>query len=211
MRAGRRAITPYVNATSRPAPRGAAAARQDGANRHSYGVRPMQMTSNAMEKLFAHALRDLYFAENQIDKSFPRMIDCAKLPALKAALTEHHKETREQVKRLEQVFSLMKLTPQAVTCAAVKGILDEGEEIVKAFESSDACDASVIFACQAVEHYEINRYGTLKQWAKELGMKQAEKLLGASLDEEYAADDRLTKIAEKKANKIAEGKGARAA
>ena len=171
----------------------------------------MHPTENAMEKLFVHALKDLYFAANQIGKSLPKMIESAKLPALKTALTEHRKETENQVRRLEEVFKLMNTPPQAVTCEAIKGILQEGEEILEVFGDTDACDAGVIFACQAVEHYEINRYGTLKQWAKELGMKDAAKLLNASLDEEYAADDKLTKLAEKKANKVAEGKSARVA
>lgn len=168
----------------------------------------MHMTETAMEKLFEHALKDLYYAEKQIAGAFPMMIESAKLPTLKTALADHQEETEEQVKRLEEVFRLIKMTPQAVTCEGVKGLLKEGETIVKAFAATDACDAGVIFAWQAVEHYEINRYGTLKQWAKELGMKDVEKLLSASLDEEYAADDRLTKVAEKKANKIAEGKRA---
>ena len=135
------------------------------------------------------------------------MIDSAGQKDLKAGLTAHRKETEGQIKRLEQIFEMMDIKVEAVTCEAIKGILKEGDDVLDKFGETSAADAGIIFACQAVEHYEINRYGTMKEWAHELGMKDVEKLLSATLDEERAADKKLTKLAEESINMAAEGNG----
>ena len=163
------------------------------------------MTAKSHEKslkdLFIHALKDIYYAENAILKALPKVIQKAKHADLKKALTAHLEETKGHVERLEQVFGELELKPVSVRCEAIEGILKEGEEVIGDFAQSPAGDAGIIFACQAVEHYEINRYGTLLAWAKELKLAPIGKILKATLDEEYMADDKLTKLAESGENR----------
>jgi len=163
------------------------------------------MTTKTSEKslqdLFVHALKDIYYAEKAIAKALPKIIEKAKHSELKDALAAHLDETKGHVERLERVFSDLELKPAAVKCEAIEGILKEGEEVLELFGDSPAGDAGVIFGCQAVEHYEINRYGTLLAWASELKLGQVAKILKSTLDEEYNADDKLTRLAESGENK----------
>ena len=158
------------------------------------------MTAKAdksLKDLFVHALKDIYYAEKR-DRQGAAEGDRARpsTTELKKALTDHLEETKGHVERLEDVFGELELKPASVQCEAIEGILKEGDEIIGDFGASPAGDAGIIFACQAVEHYEINRYGTMLAWAKELKLKPVAKLLKATLDEEYKADDKLTKLAE---------------
>jgi ferritin-like metal-binding protein YciE len=163
------------------------------------------MTTKTSEKslqdLFVHALKDIYYAEKAITKALPKVISKAKHDELKSALSSHLEETQGHVERLERIFSELDLKPAAVKCEAIDGILKEGEEILEQFGGSPAGDAGIIFACQAVEHYEINRYGTLVAWAHALKLTPISKLLKSTLDEEYNADDMLSKLAESSENK----------
>lgn len=156
-----------------------------------------------LEGLFKHFVRDIYYAEKQILKTLPRMARKANSDELKEAFEHHREETEQQVQNLEKVFETMGLKPRGVTCAAMDGIIEEGKEIMDEAEDPDTRDAGMIAAAQAVEHYEITRYGTMIAWAKQLGMNDAVKLLQANLDQEYAADDKLTKLAESALNKKA--------
>ena len=156
-----------------------------------------------LEGLFKHFLRDMYYAEKQILKALPKMAKKADAADLRAAFEHHRRETEGQVSNLEKVFSLLDLTPRGETCEAIKGMVEEGEEIMEECEQADACDAGMIAAAQAVEHYEISRYGTLVSWAKQLGMNDAARLLQQNLDQEYAADEKLSKIAETALNREA--------
>lgn len=167
-----------------------------------------QTASNALSDLLVHALKDIYYAESAIHKALPKMIDGSENKELKTALTEHRKETEGQIKRLEQIFEIMEIKPQAEPCEAIKGILKEGEEILEKFGETAAGDAGVIFSCQAVEHYEINRYGSMREWAHDLGLDDVEDLLDATLEEEKAADEKLSMLAEEGVNAAAqEGEG----
>lgn len=163
------------------------------------------MTTKTSEKtlqdLFVHALKDIYYAEKAIAKALPKIIEKAKHGELKNALSAHLEETRGHVERLERVFSEFNLKPAAVKCEAIEGILKEGDEVLEQFGEGPAGDAGIIFGCQAVEHYEINRYGTLLAWAKELKLGPVAKLLKETLDEEYNADDKLSNLAESGENK----------
>lgn len=154
-----------------------------------------------LKDLFVHALKDIYYAEHAILKALPKVIEHAKHAELKKGLTAHMEETRGHVTRLDEVFAALSLKPASVKCEAIEGILKEGDEVIGEFGSSPAGDAAIIFACQAVEHYEINRYGTMCAWAKEMKMSSVVKLLKATLDEEYGADDKLSKLAESGENR----------
>jgi ferritin-like metal-binding protein YciE len=156
-----------------------------------------------LEGLFKHFVRDIYYAEKQILKTLPKMARKAESEQLKEAFEEHREETEMQIENLAKVFEIMGLKPRGVTCAAMDGIIEEGKEIMEEAETGEARDAGMIAAAQAVEHYEITRYGTMIAWAKQLGMEDAAKLLQANLDQEYAADDKLTKLAESTLNKKA--------
>jgi ferritin-like metal-binding protein YciE len=145
--------------------------------------------------LFHETLKDIYFAENKILKTLPKMAKAAQSRDLKAAFTKHEKETRGHVDRLEKVFKIIGKPARGKTCAAINGITDEGAEIMKDFKKMPALDAGLAAAAQAVEHYEISRYGTLRTWAEELEMPDAAKLLQATLDEEKATDKALTSLA----------------
>ena len=158
-----------------------------------------------LNDLFLHTVKDVYFAEHAVTKALPKMIEAAHDSALKKAFEKHLVQTNGHIERLDKVFALIKTEPQSVPCEAIKGILKEGDEIVEEFSESPALDAGLIAAAQAVEHYEIARYGALKCWAKELGMDDAAALLGVTLEEEKASDSALSKLAESSVNLAAEG------
>ena len=159
--------------------------------------------TKSLQDLFVHLLKDIYYAEKQILKALPKMAKKADSNELRKAFEYHLKETEGQVARLEQVFALCELKPSAKTCPAIKGILEEGQEDMKEAKDPDVLDAGMIADAQAVEHYEIARYGTMIAWAKQLGMKDAASLLQQTLDQEYNADRTLTKLAEGSLNRQA--------
>jgi ferritin-like metal-binding protein YciE len=157
-----------------------------------------------LNELFHDTLRDIYFAEKKLLVALPKMARAAQSAELKKAFEKHKVETEGQVKRLEQVFGLIDKKPQAKTCEAIMGIVKEGQEIMTEYKGSPALDPGLLAAAQAVEHYEISRYGTLKTWADELGLEQAVRLLEATLGEEKKTDAALTQIAESVVNQRAE-------
>jgi ferritin-like metal-binding protein YciE len=161
------------------------------------------MAEKNLNDLFLDTLKDIYFAERQILKALPKMAKATKSPELKQAFLTHRDETEGQIERLQQVFEIAGKRATGKTCEAIKGILEEGEEIIEEFEESDALDAGLIAAGQAVEHYEMSRYGTLKAWATQLGMKDAANLFEQTLQEEKKTDALLGKIAERSVNKKA--------
>jgi len=154
--------------------------------------------------LFHDTLKDIYFAEKKILATLPKMAKGAQNRELKAAFEKHRVETEGQVARLEQVFAIIKKKAKGKTCDAIIGITDEGAEIMQDYKGSPALDAGLLAAAQAVEHYEISRYGTLRTWAGELGLDAAVPLLQETLNEEEATDRALTKIAETAVNQVAE-------
>jgi len=156
-----------------------------------------------MDDLFVHTLRDIYYAENQIVKSLPEMIEKASDPQLKQGLQSHLSETENHVKRLEQVFRLHGKDVKGVDCPAIDGIIEEAEDVAGEVDDKAVLDAAIIAAAQAVEHYEITRYGSLIAWAKQLGRSDVATLLQQNLDEEKAADKKLTVMAESKVNRRA--------
>jgi ferritin-like metal-binding protein YciE len=157
-----------------------------------------------LDELFHDTLKDIYFAEKKILSTLPKMAKAAHSEELKAAFEKHRGETEGQVDRLEQVFAMIEQKPQGKTCAAIVGITDEGAEIMEEYKGSPALDAGLLAAAQAVEHYEMSRYGTLKAWAEELGLDDAAELLQETLDEEEATDEALTEIAKSAINQQAE-------
>src|SRR6202163_261262 len=157
-----------------------------------------------LKDLFLDTLKDIYFAEKKILSALPKMAKAAQSPKLKAAFEKHLAETDGQVERLEQVFASIDETPKGKTCDAIMGILEEGEEVMKEYKGMPALDAGLLAAAQAVEHYEISRYGTLKTWASELGLNQAVKLLDVTLSEEKKTNDALTRLAESGVNEHAQ-------
>jgi ferritin-like metal-binding protein YciE len=157
-----------------------------------------------LQDLFLDTLKDIYFAEKKILTALPKMAKAAQSADLQAAFEKHEGETEQQVSRLEQVFKSIGETPKGKTCDAIMGILDEGKEIMDEYKGMPALDAGLLAAAQAVEHYEISRYGTLKCWASELGYKDAVKLLDATLNEEKKTDAALTQLAEGEVNMHAE-------
>ena len=157
-----------------------------------------------LDDLFHDTLKDIYFAEKKILATLPKMAKAAQNPDLAAAFEKHQTETEGHVSRLEQVFSIIDEKPQGKTCAAIVGITDEGAEIMEEYAGSPALDAGLLAAAQAVEHYEISRYGTMRTWAEELGLDEAVTLLDATLEEEKATDEALTELAEAAVNQQAE-------
>ena len=162
------------------------------------------MAAKNLKDLFIHTLKDVYYAETAITKALPKMAKAASSDDLRKAFEKHLKQTAGQITRLERVFQILGMKPAAVPCEAIKGILKEGDEVVEEFEGSPALDAGLIAAAQAVEHYEIARYGTLKCWASELGMEGAAHLLEQTLNEEKSTDEALTGLAESSVNAAAE-------
>jgi ferritin-like metal-binding protein YciE len=156
-----------------------------------------------MNDLFVHTLRDIYYAEKQIVKTLPQMIDKASDPQLKDGFRSHLRETENHVKRLEQVFQTIGQKAQGVDCPAIDGIIEEAEEVTGEVEDKSVLDAALIAAAQAVEHYEMTRYGTLIAWANQLGRRDCATLLEQTLNEEKAADKKLTAVAESHVNRKA--------
>ena len=156
-----------------------------------------------LDDLFVHTLQDIYYAENQIAKNLPTMVEKASNPELKSAFQQHLTETQNQVKRLEQVFQMHGQPVKAVTCAAMDGILSEAKEIMGDCDDPQVRDAAMISAAQAIEHYEITRYGSLIAYATELGRGDCAGVLGQTLEEEKATDKKLTAIAESRVNRQA--------
>jgi len=148
-----------------------------------------------LEDLFLDTLKDIYFAEKQILKALPKMAKAAEDGQLKAGFEEHREQTEGQVERLEQIFEMLGQTPRGKTCEAILGIIEEGKTIMDEYKGTAALDAGLIAAAQAVEHYEMARYGTLKAWAKQLGLNDAVKLLEATYKEESETDKKLTQLA----------------
>jgi ferritin-like metal-binding protein YciE len=157
-----------------------------------------------LDELFHDTLKDIYFAEKKILATLPKMAKAAQSPDLQKAFEKHGGETEGHVARLEKVFAAIDKKPQAKTCDAIVGITAEGAEIMKEYKGSPALDAGLLAAAQAVEHYEMSRYGTLKAWAGELGLNDVVRLLDQTLEEEKKTDAALTKIAETVINQQAE-------
>lgn len=156
-----------------------------------------------LEDLFLDTLKDIYYAEKQIVKTLPKMAKAASSPQLKAGFEKHLEETEGHVERLERVFEIIGKPARGKTCDAILGIIEEGKSIIEEFKDTAALDAGLISAAQAVEHYEMARYGTLRTWADQLGMRDAARLLQETLSEEEATDKALTRLAEGEANRKA--------
>jgi len=156
-----------------------------------------------LDDLFVHTLQDIYYAENQIVKNLPEMIDKASNPELKSAFQHHLTETEGHVRRLEQVFQMHGQPVKGVDCPAMDGILAEAREVISDCGNSDVCDAAMLSAAQAVEHYEMTRYGTLIAFARQLGRNDCAGVLQQTLEEEKAADKKLTAIADGRVNQMA--------
>ena len=161
------------------------------------------MTEKNLETLFYDTLKDIYYAERKISKALPKMARGAQSPALKAAFEKHLEETEGQIERLQQVFDIIGKRAMGKTCEAIEGIIAEGEEILEEYKDTPALDAGLISAAQAVEHYEITRYGTLKRWAELLELPEAVRLLDETLKEESKTDSDLTKLADESPNPTA--------
>jgi ferritin-like metal-binding protein YciE len=157
----------------------------------------------SMDDLFVHQLQDIYYAEKQIHKALPKMIEQASDPQLKQGLEAHRGETAGHIQRLEQVFKLHGVEAKGVDCPAIDGIIEEADEVSGEVADKQVLDAAIIAAAQAVEHYEITRYGTLTAWAKQLGRNDCAALLQQNLDEEHKADQKLTRLAESGINRKA--------
>jgi ferritin-like metal-binding protein YciE len=156
----------------------------------------MAKQAKRLDDLFVNVLKDIYYAEKKILTALPKMAKAAQSTDLKAAFEKHARETEGQVNRLENVFSLLEQTPKGKKCEAIEGLVKEGQDGIKEFKGSPALDAALLATAQAVEHYEISRYGTLIAWANRLDMPQAVKLLQQTLDEEKNTDEALTELAE---------------
>ena len=159
--------------------------------------------AKTLDDLFLDTLKDIYYAERQIVKTLPKMVKAAQSPELQAGLEKHLTETEGHVERLQQVFDILDVPARGKTCEAILGILEEGKTIMEEFKDTQALDAGIVSAAQAVEHYEIARYGTLKAWAKQLGRSEVVKLLEATEREEVAADEALTRVATTEVNRKA--------
>ncbi len=160
-------------------------------------------SAQTLQDLFLSTLQDIYHGERQILKALPKMAKNATTPELKQAFQHHREQTEGQVERLQRVFELMDKTARGKTCQAIEGIVEEGTEVMSEAKTGEVMDAGLIAAAQAVEHYEIARYGTLRSWAEQLGMKEAAKLLDQTLEEEKQTDQLLNKIATSNVNRKA--------
>jgi ferritin-like metal-binding protein YciE len=161
------------------------------------------MAEKNLESLFHDTLKDVYYAERKISKALPKMARGARSEELKATFQQHKEETDGQIERLQQVFEMIGKRAQGKTCQAIEGIIEEGEEILDEYKGTPALDAGLLASAQAIEHYEITRYGTLKRWAEVLGMPDAAALLDQTLQEESRTDERLTALADKSVNEQA--------
>jgi ferritin-like metal-binding protein YciE len=160
----------------------------------------MADTAKTLDDLFLDAVKDIYYAERQITKALPKMARAAQSPDLKAGFEKHLEETEGHIERLDQIFEMLGKSPRGKTCDAILGIIEEAKSIMDEFKGAPALDAGLVAAGQAVEHYEIARYGTLKTWAGQLGMNDAVRLLDATLKEEVATDKILSELAETQVN-----------
>ena len=168
----------------------------------------MATKERALNEMFVDLLRDIYFAEKQILRALPKMAKAANTDGLRTAFEQHREETEGQVERLERVFEIVGQTPRGKTCDAILGIIQEGKDVMEDYADSPALDAGLVAAAQAVEHYEMARYGTLKAWAGLMGSKDIVKLLDETLAQEQKADTTLTALAEKGVNQRAMPKAA---
>jgi ferritin-like metal-binding protein YciE len=157
-----------------------------------------------LRELFHDTLKDIYFAEKKILSALPKMAKAAQAKELKAAFEKHETETEGHVERLEKVFEEIDAAPRGKTCETIVGIIEEGQEVMKEYKGTPALDAGLLAAAQAVEHYEMSRYGTLRTWAEELGLSRSVKLLDATLAEEKKTDETLTQLAKNNVNHHAE-------
>ena len=157
-----------------------------------------------LDELFHDTLKDIYFAEKRILATLPKMAKAAQSDELRSAFADHRDQTEGHVERLESIFAMIDKKPQGKTCPAIVGITEEGAEIISDYKGSPALDAGLLAAAQAVEHYEISRYGTLRTWAEELGLDEAASLLQETLDEEEETDQALTALAKSAVNQRAE-------
>lgn len=158
-----------------------------------------------LEDLLKHGLQDMYYAEGKIQKALPKMIKAAQDDELKSGLEKHLEETGQQLTKLEEAFELLGEKAKGEKCDAIEGILKEGDSLLQDFGGTQTGDAAIIFSCQAVEHYEIARYGSLRAYAELLGMDDVAQLMSEILDQEEAADELLSEIAEDRANPMAAG------
>ena len=163
----------------------------------------MPKKQKTLDDLFHETLKDIYYAEKKILTALPKMAKAAQSEELQAAFEKHERETKAQVDRLERVFAMIEQPAKGKTCDAINGMIDEGKEVMKEFRGCAALDAGLLAAAQAVEHYEISRYGTLKTWAKQLGLDDAGMLLQETLQEEKKTDEALTELAESTVNQQA--------
>ena len=164
---------------------------------------PAMQNGKNLKELFTETLKDIYFAEKQILRALPKMAKQAESPELKQAFETHRDQTEGHVERLNEVFEQLGRPARGKTCEAILGIIDEAKEIMEEFKGAEALDAGLASSAQAVEHYEIARYGTLKTWALQLGLNDAAKLLDETLQEEIKTDQLLTKLATSSVNKKA--------
>ncbi len=162
------------------------------------------MSSKNLQSLFEDTLKDIYFAEKAIVKALPKMMKASQSEELEQAFQTHLEQTKDHVTRLERVFELIGKKASAKTCEAIKGIITEGDEIASEYRGSEAIDAGLLATAQAVEHYEIARYGTLRNWARDLGVDEAAELLAQTLGEEKETDKLLTKLADAGINESAQ-------
>ena len=153
-----------------------------------------------LDDLFVHTLQDIYYAEQQIEGALPSMIEKATNPQLRMGFEQHLRETKGHIQRVEQVFQMHGVAAKAVNCPAIDGIIEEANDVVGDVDDKQVLDAALIAAAQAVEHYEITRYGTLVEWAKQLGRNDCAEVLKQNLEEEKATDKKLTMLAESKVN-----------
>ena len=158
----------------------------------------------SLRELYHDTLKDIYYAEKKILATLPKMAKAAQSEELKAAFQKHETETEGHVERLDKVFAELDEPPRGKTCDAIVGIIEEGQEVMKEYKGTPALDAGLLAAAQAVEHYEISRYGTLKTWAQELGLDEPVALLNLTLREEKNTDETLTQLAESNVNQHAE-------
>ncbi|HWL31408.1 MAG TPA: DUF892 family protein [Xanthobacteraceae bacterium] len=168
----------------------------------------MSKDSKKLDALFHDTLKDIYYAEKKILVALPKMAKATHSDELRAAFEKHEGQTQRHVARLEEVFAMIEAKPTGKKCAAIEGIIEEGQEIMKDYKGSPALDAGLLAAAQSVEHYEISRYGTLRTWAEELGFDDAAELLKETLDEEKDTDETLTELAETLVNQEAQEQAA---
>ena len=157
----------------------------------------------SMDDLLLHGLQDIYYAENQIVKALPKLIDKATNRDLASGLKSHLEETEKQIARLNQAFEKLGEKPKGVKCPAIDGLISEADEVAGEVADKEVLDAAIVGAAQSVEHYEIARYGTLIAWAQQLGRNDCADVLRQTLEEEKATDLKLTEIAEARVNRVA--------